>query len=263
MYHKNHGRFTTPDDFLNDTKPIEPESWNLYVYVRNNPLKLIDPMGQEIYNTNLSDEEQKQLIEDYKKKTGYKNIYFDKDKKLVIDTKAGFEGGSKSARKQLLDAVTTTDKRFNLVSVDSTDVAFAQVDAGTINMDSSGKKVGPTVFNVQIDFKDFNRFKASDKEAIAAFSVAIAVFHEIAHKLYDEIGDKPNSDTNPGPVESTYINPIRKELGLAERKFYSAKTTPETVKAFFPGGGRQLIFTLNGKEKVLRWQKDTVGGKVE
>jgi RHS repeat-associated protein len=264
MYAKNLGRFTGPDDFLNDTKPIEPAGWNLYVYVRNSPLSLVDSQGEEIYNTNLSEEEQKKLIEDYKKKNGYKNIYFDKDKKLVVDTKAGFEGGSKSARTQLLDAVTTTEKRFNLESVNSTDVAFAQVDAGAITTDSSGKKIGPTVFNVQIDFKDFNQFKGgSSSEAIAAFTVAIAVFHEIAHKLYAEIKDTPNSDSDPGPVETKYINPIRRELGLAERKFYTARATPDSVKAFFPGGGRELVFTLNGKEKVLRWQKDTVGGKVE
>ena len=41
------GRFTGPDDFLNDTHPSAPESWNLYVYVRNNPLNLVDPSGKK------------------------------------------------------------------------------------------------------------------------------------------------------------------------------------------------------------------------
>lgn len=98
---------------------------------------------------------------------------------------------------------------------------------------------------------------------MAAFSVGIAVFHEIAHKLYDEIGDKPNSDTNPGPVENTYINPIRRELGLAERVYYSAKPVPAAFKSFFPNGGNQLLFRLNNKNKILRWQSDQVGGKVQ
>jgi RHS repeat-associated protein len=40
------GRFTSPDDFLNDTHVSDPQSWNLYVYVRNNPLRYIDPTGE-------------------------------------------------------------------------------------------------------------------------------------------------------------------------------------------------------------------------
>lgn len=42
------GRFTSPDDFLNDTSTADPASWNLYVYGRNNPLKYVDPAGERI-----------------------------------------------------------------------------------------------------------------------------------------------------------------------------------------------------------------------
>ncbi len=41
------GRFTSPDDPDNDQDPKDPQSWNLYSYVRNNPLKNIDPFGQD------------------------------------------------------------------------------------------------------------------------------------------------------------------------------------------------------------------------
>jgi RHS repeat-associated protein len=46
MYNKNHGRFTSPDDFRNDSQPDDPQSWNLYLYVRNKPLIAIDPTGE-------------------------------------------------------------------------------------------------------------------------------------------------------------------------------------------------------------------------
>jgi RHS repeat-associated protein len=51
MYGYGFGRFTSPDDFLNDTHVSDPQSWNLYVYVRNNPLRLIDPSGEIILNS--------------------------------------------------------------------------------------------------------------------------------------------------------------------------------------------------------------------
>jgi len=42
------GRFTSPDKPFADQDPYDPQSWNLYSYTRNNPLKFIDDTGEAI-----------------------------------------------------------------------------------------------------------------------------------------------------------------------------------------------------------------------
>lgn len=44
------GRFTSPDAPGFDQWTVNPQSWNLYGYVRNNPLRYIDPTGRKCVN---------------------------------------------------------------------------------------------------------------------------------------------------------------------------------------------------------------------
>jgi RHS repeat-associated protein len=46
MYANKLGRFTTPDDFVNDSDVGDPQGWGKYLYVRNNPLTFTDPTGK-------------------------------------------------------------------------------------------------------------------------------------------------------------------------------------------------------------------------
>jgi len=41
------GRFTTPDPLMASASAANPQSWNRYAYVLNNPLRLIDPDGTD------------------------------------------------------------------------------------------------------------------------------------------------------------------------------------------------------------------------
>ena len=45
MFVYNQGRFTSPDPTLLSVNAYNPQSWNRYVYVLNNPLLYIDPLG--------------------------------------------------------------------------------------------------------------------------------------------------------------------------------------------------------------------------
>jgi RHS repeat-associated protein len=44
-YSNKQGRFTSPDEVFMDQRESDPQSWNLYIYVLNNPLIFIDPTG--------------------------------------------------------------------------------------------------------------------------------------------------------------------------------------------------------------------------
>lgn len=45
-YSSTQGRFTGADEPFADQSPGDPQSWNLYSYVRNNPLRAVDPNGK-------------------------------------------------------------------------------------------------------------------------------------------------------------------------------------------------------------------------
>ena len=46
------GRLTSPDAPFADQRPEDPQSWNLYAYVRNNPLGYVDPSGRACFALN-------------------------------------------------------------------------------------------------------------------------------------------------------------------------------------------------------------------
>jgi RHS repeat-associated protein len=264
-YSSTQGRFTSPDDFLNDTHVHDPASWNLYAYVRNNPLKLVDPTGEAVNGAGLSDAERQQLIDDWQRKTGYNHVYFDKNNNLVIDRNAGIardaDGnrlGSALARANLTDAIETKDV-FNLEHANgSSQVAFADNELSVVTTNAQTKETVRT-YRVRIDFSDLSH-TSGDREGQEANSIGLVVLHEFDHNLYGHLTDSPNGPNDPGPIETNYINPIRDQLGLAQRATYNAVPVGGSVKEFYRGYV-QVRYTLNGRDKMLRWQDTVVGGK--
>ncbi len=56
------GRFMSPDPVhILKQKLVDPQQWNMYAYVRNNPLRFVDPKGKWIELTGSDEERKKQL----------------------------------------------------------------------------------------------------------------------------------------------------------------------------------------------------------
>ena len=61
-YGNTMGRFMQPDPVFFQTSMLsDPQRFNLYAYVRNNPLALVDPTGESIELTGDEQQRQKQL----------------------------------------------------------------------------------------------------------------------------------------------------------------------------------------------------------
>ena len=128
---------------------------------------------------------------------------------------------------QLTDAVNATDRVFDLVHRnDDRNVGFAETNLSrTIQNNSTNITVYH--FEIRIDFKDFDRV-SGDRDAIEANSLGLVVLHEIDHNLYGSTRDSPNGFGDAGPVKTEYINPIREQLGLAQRMEYPATRVPRS-----------------------------------
>ena len=60
-YSSTQGRFTSPDPLLSSGMVVDPQSWNRYSYVLNNPLMLIDPDGLYVFDSGVSEDQKKKF----------------------------------------------------------------------------------------------------------------------------------------------------------------------------------------------------------
>ena len=58
-YSSTQGRFSSVDPLLSSSAVDDPQSWNRYSYVLNNPLKLIDPDGLYVFDSSVSEDQKK------------------------------------------------------------------------------------------------------------------------------------------------------------------------------------------------------------
>lgn len=187
------GRFTSPDGLIAKKEWLaDPQRWNHYAYVRNNPLRYIDPNGEDLvvytfYGGDLTDEQKKYLQANMKQIQA--NIA-KKFKDAGVD-KVEFRDGSKLSQKQidkiLANGSGTNTTGIGLLNLSNEKFSGYQSKEGVFGATASDSR--SAVFMKQVG-EGLDLSKAGDS-GIMNFRMGEVGAHELGH------GQSFESDMSP------------------------------------------------------------------
>ena len=186
FYGSNMGRFLSPDPGM-DVDRANPQSWNRYAYVRNNPINAVDQDGENIvWAKDLSKHDKERLTKALAK--AYRDAGF----------KSKFDKLEKSARKFTIG----TGKLLNEHLSDPAKVAkqggYGEIRSGHTEpaVDPSGTKF--TGADMTLDFTNIDMSQRTNEPVTDVETAAHETFHA---ELMDEGKQEPENIEEPKAKE--------------------------------------------------------------
>jgi RHS repeat-associated protein len=196
------GRFVSVDPVLDVKKAVgDPQRWNRYAYVRNQPMTSTDPTGAVIYDQ-LTDNRKEDLRKQLENKTGiglkYGNGQLQATGQILTDAN-GKQIGSATARADLQRALAPGATFIMKQTTNSAHGMAAQAGAMTyVNFNKMQQVIGGNANG-------------------GTFNFAMIVMHEMLGHGVNNLHDN-FSTTNPTGDTVDYENKIRRELGITNER---------------------------------------------
>jgi RHS repeat-associated protein len=186
------GRFTSPDALIMKKEWLgDPQRWNHYAYVRNNPLRYIDPNGEDLtivysYGPDASDEQQKWFEANKTKIFAAIQQKFN-DVGVNIVTFKSADSLSKDDLKKLANSAVGSDNRTTGIT-GGVRLEVTGQDSSVFRGDAPLGTYGATYHGLSDVFMD-RLGNASSSACDAACTFANVAAHEIGHGLgFDDPG---------------------------------------------------------------------------
>lgn len=123
-----HGRFTSPDPLLSSATIYDPQTWNRYGYVLNNPLRYIDPLGLYEWDASLGGSA---TDEELKKRKGGQKIIDRRNEFRNALSKAAADATNKSLTEAQRTAIQRSVNAYGTEGqANGVSVAFGKVTEG-------------------------------------------------------------------------------------------------------------------------------------
>lgn len=176
-----------------------PQSWNKYAYARSNPVALVDPTGEAVVLSGLSQEQQKELLTSLNAFTG--NTYgVDETEYLTLEK---LRPGSSKTATMLFSSFIASEEVYTVEGRNGSPINFGRAYT------DQGKTV--------LDFKDFTNLKAPANIETATMNIGAVLTHELVH-LHNGLSDSQGLavDSTAGDTVGL-VNQIRQERGFLLR----------------------------------------------
>lgn len=227
MYANRLGRFTGGD--MGPFTPADPQNFNRYVYVQNNPLKFRDPSGNKI---ELTGDESQAFIDYLEKKTGLKLKYTTKNGITTITGSSKDKNFTGTVNKEFADVLKKVAganevAKFNVDSSlakngnDKGEIVFFDDNGTAWNSQTSDKSGNKVIRPGNVNMTSINSVDGQDTD----FAQAL-----IGHFLIEglEMRQKGNNyDLGTAGAHQTGLDVEKKILGQKDKR-YQEEVTGQT-----------------------------------